>query len=173
MNKEKVLDLIKKYKIQIYGDKLRVYNKPSDDDANFIRQNRDEFFTVIEEQKRIEKLEIEERRRKIEEIEGLTEIELAKDDLNKWYEEFEDSFSDCGGLGVRKKPSYNFDEMSEKYPRAAAYLKAKEYADSANFMKSSIGEKAVEAIINNEDFQSVICQMEKEWSDYADEHMFD
>ena len=112
-------------------------------------------------------------REKIEAIPGLKEIRAAMDDLKAWQKEFNDSFRDCGGLGVRAKPIYDFDKLFEAYPQAAAYLKAEKYADADNYVKSTAGEKALEAIINGADPAETIATMESEWNEYCDKHICD
>ena len=113
------------------------------------------------------------RRKKIAAIPGLKEIRAAMDDLKSWHREFNASFDDCGGLGVRSKPIYDFDELCATYPQAAAYLKAEEYADASNYAKSTAGEKAMEAIINGADPAETIESMEAEWNEYCDKHIWD
>ena len=113
------------------------------------------------------------RRAKIAAIPGLKEIRAAIADLKAWQKEFNDSFRDCGGLGVRAKPMYDFDDLFATRPRAAAYLKAEQYADAANYVKSAAGEKALEAIINGADPAETIAAMEAEWNRYCDKHIWD
>lgn len=113
------------------------------------------------------------RRKKIDAIPGLKEIRAAMDDLKAWQKEFNDSFRNCGGLGVRAKPMYDFDSLFATYPRAAAYLKAEKYQDADNYAKSSAGEKALEAIINGADPAETIAAMEKDWNGYCDKHIWD
>lgn len=126
---------------------------------------------TAEEKERKEAAEL--RRKKIEAIPGLKEIRAAMDDLKSWRREFDDSFRDCGGLGVRAKPMYDFDKLCETYPQAAAFLKAQKYADASNYAKSAAGEKALEAIINGADPAETIAAMEAEWSAYCDKHIWD
>lgn len=59
-----------------------------------------------------------EREAKIAAIPGLVEIQAALDDVDKWRSEFERSFADVGGLGVRPRPQYDFDALYAKYPPA-------------------------------------------------------
>ena len=126
---------------------------------------------TAEEKARKEAAEL--RRKKIDAIPGLKEIRAAMADLKSWHKEFNDSFRDCGGLGVRSKPVYDFDKLCATYPKAAAYLKAEEYADADNYAKSSAGKKALEAIINGADPAETIAAMEAEWSAYCDKHIWD
>ena len=106
-------------------------------------------------------------------IEGLKEIRDAEHDIENWHYEFNKSFENVGGLGVRPKPNYNFSEMYAKYPRAAAYIKADEYRNASNYRKSAIGQNALNKIVNGEDYVLVIENMEREWSEYCVEHIFD
>ena len=126
---------------------------------------------TAEEKARKEAAEL--RRKKIDSIPGLKESRAAMDDLKSWHREFNASFDDCGGLGVRAKPRYDFDKLCETYPQAAAYLKAEKYADASNYAKSAAGEKALEAIINGADPAETIATMESEWSAYCDKHIWD
>lgn len=119
------------------------------------------------------RLASQEREAKINAIPGLKEIKAAKEDLENWHYEWEDSFRDVGGLGVRPKPQYDFEELYKKYPRANAYLKAEAYSCAANYAKASAGKKALERVINGEDCDTVLSEMEAEWSAYCDEHIWD
>ena len=83
-----------------------------------------------------------EREAKIAAIPGLAEIQAARDDVDKWRSEFERSFADVGGLGVRPRPQYDFDALYAKYPRAAAYLKADGMALAEHDVKAAAGRKA-------------------------------
>lgn len=115
----------------------------------------------------------EERKAKINAIPGLKEIQAAKEDLENWHYEFEDSFKDVGGMGVRPKPQYDFEALYKKYPRASAYLKAEVYSRAANYAKAAAGKKALERIINGEEYDAVLSEMESEWSAYCNEHVWD
>ena len=106
-------------------------------------------------------------------IDGLEEIKHAIADLEAWHEEFEKSFDDIGGLGVRPMPEYNLSEMRKRFPRAAAYLKAENWEYSEHYVKSRCGKTAKEKIINGQDYDQTIAEMEKEWADYCQEHVWD
>ena len=115
------------------------------------------------------------REEKISSIPGLAEIKAAQDDFSRWYDEFRASFDGegGGGVGVRPKPSYDLDALYARYPRAKAYLDASAYADAAHDAKAAAGRKALDAIINGEDYAQAIAAMEAEWSDYTFAHMWD
>lgn len=179
-------ELIKKYDISlqmgfsgegfVQTGKLRI-NLAADarknGDFNTIVAMKPEIMHILTENWEAESKVCRERQEKINAIPGLTEIQNARDDLRRWNAEFEKSFDDVGGLGVRQMPKYDFDTLNAKYPRAAAYLKAKGYADAANYAKAATGRKAVEKIINGEDHEEALRAMEAEWSAYCEAHMWD
>ena len=140
---------------------------------NAIVAAKSEIIALLTAEEKARKEAAELRQAKIDSIPGLKEIRAAMDDLKAWQKEFNDSFRDCGGLGVRSKPVYDYDNLCATYPRAAAYLKAEEYADSSNYVKSAAGKKALEAIINGADPAETTAAMEAEWNGYCDEHIWD
>ena len=142
-------------------------------DFNVIVAAKSEIIALLTAEETARKEAEELRRAKIAAIPGLKEIRAAMADLKAWQKEFNDSFRECGGLGVRAKPMYDFDLLFATYPQAAAYLKAEEYGDSANYAKSAAGEKALEAIINGADPAETIAAMEAEWNAYCDNHIWD
>lgn len=117
----------------------------------------------------------QERQSKIAAIPGLREIEAARADLASWQLEFSASFDGegGGGVGVRPKPEYDMDAMYAKYPRAKAYLDAQVFAASANYAKATAGQKALEAIINGEDYERAASTMEAEWKSHVASHIWD
>ena len=113
------------------------------------------------------------RQQKIDSIPGLSEIRAAKEDLAKWHQEWDASFGNVGGFGVRKKPEYDFPAMYEKYPVAHAYLTAEAYALASNYAKAAAGRKALESIIDGADPDGTIAAMEAEWNAYCGERIWD
>lgn len=116
-----------------------------------------------------------ERDAKIKAIHGLAEIEHARADLAAWHEEWEASFEGegGGGIGVRPKPKYDLKSMYAKYPKAVAYLKAREYSQSENIAKASAGGAAVRKILGGEDYNAAIAEMEAAWAKYCTDHAWD
>lgn len=112
---------------------------------------------------------------KIQAIPGLAEIERARADLTAWHEEWEASFDGegGGGIGVRPKPKYDLRSMYDQYPKAVAYLNAREYSRSENIAKASFGEVAVRKILNGEDYNAAITEMEAAWAKYCMDHAWD
>lgn len=132
-----------------------------------------EIMAVLMDEHNAKKLKAKEDAEKIAAIQGLTELRAAYDDLEDWREEWDKSFDDVGGLGVRPKPQYDFEAMRKAYPRAAAYLDAEAYFLAKNYAKSAAGKKALEAIKNGEDCATALETMKKEWQDYCEEHIWD
>ena len=118
------------------------------------------------------KRKAQERQERIAAIEGLKEIQDAIEDLNRWHYEFEKSFEDVGGLGVRPMPDYDIKAMRAQYPRADAYLKAEEEAMKSNYELSAIGRKALEEVIFG-DYVQAITTMDAEIKAFVDRHIWD
>ena len=116
-----------------------------------------------------------EREAKIQAIPGLAEIEHARADLAAWREEWDASFDGegGGGIGVRPKPKYDLKSMYDQYPKAVAYIKAREYSRSENIAKASAGEAAVRKIIDGEDYNAAVTEMEAAWAKYCMDHAWD
>ena len=112
------------------------------------------------------------REAKIKSIEGLDIIQSAIADITAWRTEFSASFDDVGGLGVRPSPNYDIKSMLERYPHAAAYLRAKEYADKSNYELSGIGKNALDRVIDG-DWEAAMVQMDKDLEAYTDRHLWD
>lgn len=140
-----------------------------------IKGRKAEILAVLMEEFEAEKRARAEREAKINAIPGLHEIRAARDDIERWREEFTSSFESesGGGVGVRAKPKYDMADLYDKYPRAKAYLEASDFANAEHYVKASAGKKAMEAIINGEDYEQAIAAMKAEWSEYTTAHMWD
>ena len=175
----KISELVHRYSISISPtdeSKLRLINGDAakkSGDLDVIIAEKQNIIAYLKKQDETQKRECAERQAKIDAIPGLKELENAIDDLARWEIEFEESFDDCGGLGVRPKPQYDLDAMRREFPRAAAYLKARSYQFSPNFVKSAAGEIAANAIIDGAGYESAIEKMEKSWHRYCNEHLWD
>lgn len=169
--------IISKYNIRIGGNgtQLAMQNSiaKNPEDFAFVKSHKDEIIAFIRKEEETKKKAFEEYQAKIKAIEGLDEIRNALADTEDWRNEFNASFSDVGGLGVRPKPQYDFKAMYAKYPRARAFLKAESYEYASNYAKSSAGRKAKERIINGEDYAKAIEDMESEWKAHCNEHIWD
>ena len=138
-----------------------------------IKAAKPEIIACLEAQEAEERATLEERERKIAAIPGLKEIQDAQNDVAAWNKEFRESFADVGGLGVRKKPEYDFDAMYAEYPVAAAYLKALSYSMATNDMKAAAGKTAIDAILSGADPAAAIQEMESAWGNHCMDHVWD
>lgn len=139
-----------------------------------IKSKKAEIIAYLSAKEEEKKRAREERKAKIDAIEGLKEIRAALEDLSAWDREFEKSFENCGGFGVRKKPEYDLDGLFKNYPIAYAYLKAEENAYSNNYEIAAIGHKALETIINDpQNYENAIAEMKREISEFVKRHVFD
>mgnify|MGYP004663714527 CR=1 FL=1 len=140
-----------------------------------VKAQKPEIFAILVAEQDAKKRARAEREAKINAIPGLIEIKSARDDVERWRDEFAASFEseDGGGVGVRPQPKHDLAALYAKYPRAKAYLLADEYADAENYAKAKAGKKALEAIINGEDPESAIAAMEAEWTAYTQSHMWE
>lgn len=143
-----------------------------------IARHKDEIKALLLKRHDDEIRALEERKDKIASIPGLKEIEDALEDLTQWNEQFNRSFDErygpgCGGLGVRSKPQYDLDAMRAQYPRAAAYLKMRDWSRKEFIEQSIIGKKALEKIINDDNWEQAVADAEKELDDYITAHILD
>lgn len=156
--------------------KLRVWyasKAKENGDLEKIVAAKDEILSVLMAEHNAKEERIKEETAKIAAIQGLSELRTAYRDVELWHEEWDKSFENVGGFGVRPKPQYDFEAMRKTYPRAAAYLDAEAYFLAENYVKSAAGKKALEAIKNGEDCAAALAAMEKEWQDYCGEHIWD
>lgn len=173
-----IKEIIKRYDISLYGeDKIRVgntvllkKNKAEED----VRGKKAEIMALLKEEKAAEKRAYEEREAKIKAIDGLEEIKNAIEEQIRWKEDFSKAMqSPDGCVRMRACPENNISRLKEKYPRAAAYLKAENESIKSNYDLAAIGKKALEAIINGEDHEKVMEDMEHAHKAFAERHMWD
>ena len=120
-----------------------------------------------------EERETAERRRNFRAaIPGLKELEAAKAEQAAYREAFARAVDSGSGIYPAKQKS-DPAELSAKYPRAAAILRAESYSRATNYHKASAGRKAVERILDGDDWEKAVSDMEAEWHEATSEHMWD
>lgn len=120
-----------------------------------------------------EERETAERRRSFRAaIPGLAEIEAADEAFFAYRRAFARAMDSGDGV-YPKPPKENTDELRERYPMAAAMLRAESYSRASNYRKAGAGRKAVERILDGEDWEKAISDMEAEWKEAVSEHMWD
>ena len=144
-------------------------------DYDTIIANKPEILNILMAEYNAGKERYQARQAKIKAIPGLDEITSALDDINSWHRELNESFEGegGGGIGVRTKPKYDFDAMYARYPRAKAYLDALEFSRANNYIKAAAGSRALEAIINGDDYDDAIATMTAEWDAHCAKNMWD
>lgn len=105
-------------------------------------------------------------------IPGLKELEIAREAQAAYREAFARAVDSGDGI-YPAKPKSDPAELSAQYPMAAAMLRAESYSRAANYRKASAGRKAVERILDGDDWEKAISDMEAEWKEAVSEHMWD
>lgn len=184
-------EMIKRYNIRlemkfdngkfIPTGRLGVYNTvllQKDGAKDEVLSRKDEAKALLLRRYEDEQRAYEERQAKIAAIPGLKEIQHAIEDLTEWEKEFERSFDErygagCGGLGVRSHPNYDIKAMKAQYPRAAAYLEMFDWSQRDFIEQRIAGQKALEKIIDDDNWEQAVADAKKELDDYITEHIWD
>lgn len=108
-------------------------------------------------------------------VPGLNELRAAYADVNRYHEQFERMMEDEGNDGARppKPISGDVDALRAQYPAAAAYLKAESWSYADHYAKATAGKKAMERIVNGDPHVAVVTDMEAEWSNHCNAHIWD
>lgn len=106
---------------------------------------------------------------------GYDELISAINDENRYTREFDHMMDDEDNDGVNpphpiKRSS---SDVAKQYPAASAYHKAECWEMSSNYIKSGIGTRGKKAMLSGENYHLVVESMEKEWTDYCNQHVFD
>lgn len=157
-------------RFSLTGDKMAV--SPRDKAVKLVKAHPAEM-QEIKAAMMAEKRETVERRRAFRAaIPGLKELEAAREAQAAYREAFARAV-DSGDSIYPAKPKSDPAELSARYPMAGAMLRAESYSRAANYRKASAGRKAVERILDGEDWEKAISDMEAEWKEAVSEHMWD
>ena len=161
---KKIENLVKKYELYLKDEGFSMKSKPTKTDYQWMVENKEEIKKYLREEKERKAKEAQERQNKINAIEGLEELEKAIAEWENYHYQNQKRFDSeaRSSFGI-EKPKVNVEELKVKYARANAYLIAEAWKYASNYAKSSAGKKAIEKIINGEDYKKVIGDMEKEW----------
>lgn len=182
--KTKINGLISRWNIHLApdGERIAIYSRPSAAILEEIVSLKPQIMAELRQRKATEEeLEAAEevacraRQAKIAAIEGLKAIENAIAAEEAYAEAFDrmmdDEYND--GVNPPSRPKESSKELKAKYPRAAAYIKAENWSFASNYAKAGAGSKAKERIINGEDYNTVLADMDAEWSVHCQEHIWD
>lgn len=104
-----------------------------------------------------------ERAKKIDGIEGLVELMSAYNERNIYIKAYQDY--QAGQIDDKPaRPNINLTEMRKKYPRAAAYLDAKNWSMDAHPKKVALGKQAMNRLQAGEDPEVVMEEIELAWA---------
>lgn len=105
-------------------------------------------------------------------VEGLKELRAARDEQYNYNAAFaramENEYQD--GAAMPKQPNANVEELKQRYPRAALYLKIESYCAASNYHKAGAGEKAKAAFKAGASIEDINAILDN-WS--PDEAMWD
>lgn len=142
-----------------------------------IKAHAKEIYQILTARKEAEEKAAKEHREKVNAIPGFRKVMAAYADMWKYEDEWEDSFKDVGGLGVRPEPKYNFKEMREKYPQAFAYIRAMNMEEKSSL--EAVAREAMDLILDGE-WQQAIKKMDaaaeedkKKKEEWLNNHMWD
>ena len=169
MKKELIEMLINKYNLRVVKhngvDALLPSTKPNATDLAAIKDNKTDIINYLLSKEAEERKAAAERMAKIEAIEGLKEIENATIIWNNYSRSLENNFDNEYASSILPTPlKVTVDELKKKYPRAAAYILAESWVISNNYKKADAGRKALERIINGDDYKQVIKDMKDEFA---------
>ena len=180
MDKDKIQEMIKRYRLEVVVIDGVEYIQCNDterlkrDNAEAeIKASKEEIKVYIKEKKEQSKREYEERKRKISEIEGLDEIKKLITEWDRYNAAFRRMIERGTGYVEVSAPTTTVQEMREKYKRADAYLRAEAEAFKDNFELAEIGRKALERIMDGEDYEKVMADMEKDKKLFVEKHIWD
>jgi len=101
-------------------------------------------------------------------VPGLDELRAALNDSERHYQESLSRFdSEYGTCHPVRPVAVDPEKLAEKYPAAAAYIKAENWASASNDVKSTAGTRAMKRIEAGENHETVIAEMETAWRDYC------
>lgn len=108
-------------------------------------------------------------------IPGLAELRAAIADEDRYHEAFERMMEDEYNDGARppKPVQISSAEVGLRYPIAAAYIKAEAWECAAHYAKSAAGKRAKQRLEAGEPYQQVIAEMEAEWDQHVNAHVWD
>ena len=143
--------------------------------ATYVKAHKPEILSFLIEKEEAEKKAAADRQAKIDAIEGLKELEAANEALLNYREAFNRAIENDDAI-FPSKPSVTpegIEALRKKYPRAAAYRKAEAGSLAANYVQASAYKKALEHIINGDDYEKALADADAEWKAYLDEHIWD
>lgn len=174
-----VQEFVSTYQIFRNGSKIFTFYLPLDPQTHdeviaVMKSRKPEIMQYLLEREEAQKIESRERQEKIGSIPGLAELRAALEDEENWRKEYNRSIvRGDSGAGLRPRPQYDWEAMEAKYPRATAYICAENMSHTPNLTKAASGRRALERIINGEDYTQALADARSEWNAYLMAHYLD
>lgn len=159
------------------GDKIGTYfvSKPDIEAYSaYAKAHKPEIMAYLLNKEQAEARAAADRQAKIDGIEGLKELDAAAEKLLNQRETFTKQWE--SGSSIYTAPTItaeDFEALCKKYPRAAAYREALNGSLASHDVKATAYNKALEKIINGEDYTKALADAAAEWKAYCDEHILD
>lgn len=160
-------EMISKYNITLHNDTQIAVGrnpkslKPAEKQA--LVDAKPEILAYLKAEKQAKEYAAKARTAAINAIEGLDAIRKAMHQEYLYDKAFNRMMeSEDGCINPPAPPKVSSDELKQEYPRAAAYIKADDWATSSNMERRIPGKKALERIINGEDYNIAIADMDAE-----------
>lgn len=168
--------LINKYNIRLNSDKTKLVVDgrigKSSKDTEWLKAHRAEVIEILLEREAKAEAAHAKYIKKLEAIKGLIELQCCISDWDTYNRSMSRYIErDCLGEAP-KKPQNTVEELTEKYPKAAAYIKADKWSYSSHSykaIKAMCGEKAKQRILDGDNYQDVISDMIDSWGKYVEE----
>ncbi len=166
-----ITEAISRYSIMLHedGDKLRCARPKAQADAQWIIAHKAEIIAELRRRQEQAAAAAREHQARIDAIEGLRELQAALNAHDAYRRAFAHMMDDGQNDGIRPPavPASSIEELRARYPRAAAYIKADAWACAEHYAKAAAGRKALERIIQGDDYAAALADMEAEWAAYC------
>jgi len=160
--------MVEKYGITDNGDgNMRIANgSEAQKNAAAIKGAKSDILAFLAAEKAAKDETHRARQSKINSIAGLSKLQSVIAEHDEYQSKFNRAM-ETGSSRMPARPAFSVEEVSAMYPVAASFVLAEAYSFASNYGKNSAGKKALERIINGENHETVINDMENEWSAYA------
>jgi hypothetical protein len=139
-----------------------------------IKSRKPEILAYLAAKKAAEEAAYREREAKIKAIAGLADLEAAINAEEEYHNEFNRRMeNEALSSFAPARPAVSSKVLAATYPRAAAYIKAEAWSYASHYAKAAAGRKALDRIINGEDYEQVLADMVAEWTAHCNEHIWD
>lgn len=139
--------------------------------CEYIKANKPAIMDYLRDEAAAKKAALDDYTANLNGIDGLKDLQnsiISWSDYNRAFSRY--IANDCIGTAP-VKPNVTVEELEAQYPRAAAYVMADKWHSSDNDVKSTLGGKAKDQILNGADHTAVIADMQRAWSDYCNDHI--